>query len=89
MSVSELCETAVKSRGEIEQIYVEIGTRIRRLRTCRCVTRTTLAAALSTTRQNIAHYELGRSRVMITTLIEIARYFDVDLWDLIPTKARK
>ena len=75
----ELAET----RGP-DQIDVEVGVNLRRLRLLRNHSQTALADALGVTFQQVQKYERGTNRVSASMLVKAARFLKVPAADLLP-----
>ena len=67
----------------IENIDIEVGTRIRDFRKIRGVTQTGLATALSVSFQQVQKYEKGTNRVSVGSLVAICRVLHIEPMDLL------
>ncbi len=67
----------------IENIDIEVGSRIREFRKIRGVTQTELATAISVTFQQVQKYEKGSNRVSASTLVSICKTLRIDPMDLL------
>lgn len=73
--------TAVKSKDE--QLFKNLGARIALTRKARGLTQVQLAERLGIAQQTLAHYEGGRVRLTIGTLLELAHELETGISDLI------
>jgi transcriptional regulator with XRE-family HTH domain len=69
----------------IEPLYAELGRRIVDLRTKRAITQERLGALLTppATRASIANIEAGKQRVLVHTLLQLAKALQVDVVELL------
>ena len=68
----------------MENIYLEIGKRIRQQRKARGLTQEELAEKLSTTMQYISRLERAKNKVSIEYLYRIADALDCSIYTLLP-----
>jgi len=73
--------TTVKSKDE--QLFKELGTRIAQTRKARSLTQVQLAQRLGIAQQTLAHYEGGRVRLTIDTLLDLAHELNTGVAELI------
>ena len=73
----------IERRGP-DQIDVEVGVNLRRLRLLRNHSQSALADALGVTFQQIQKYERGTNRVSASMLVKAARFLKVPAADLLP-----
>ena len=67
-----------------DQIDIEVGMNLRRLRLARNHSQSALADALGLTFQQIQKYERGTNRVSASMLVKAARFLKVQAADLLP-----
>lgn len=67
-----------------DPIDIEVGLRIRRLRTASKISQEVLGAAIGVTFQQIQKYERGTNRVSASMMVRIARRLGVAASDLLP-----
>jgi transcriptional regulator with XRE-family HTH domain len=67
-------------------VYISIGKKIRDLRIKEGISQAALGSAIALTRASITNIEQGRQKILVHTLLKIARELNVDLAELIPTK---
>ena len=67
----------------IENIDVEVGSRIKEFRKIRGVTQTDLATALGVTFQQVQKYEKGTNRISVGSLVAICRVLNIEPMDLL------
>ena len=67
----------------IDQLYENIGSKIKEARQLRGVTQSELAKRLQLTRSSVANIEAGRQRVMIHWVMQIAEELDMPLLRLL------
>ncbi len=60
-----------------------IGLRLKALRNCTGITRKDLAQFLEISTQQIQKYESGINRLSVSTLLRIANFMNVPIWDFI------
>ena len=60
-----------------------IGLRLKALRNCAGITRKDLAQFLEISVQQIQKYENGANRLSVSTLLKIANFINVPIWDFI------
>lgn len=72
----------------IDQLYIEIGDRIRRARSTRSRNQAELASDVGLTRSSIANVEAGRQRMLVHSLVRIAESLDVPVGSLLPDPDR-
>lgn len=65
-------------------IDIEVGKRVRYLRTVKGISQTELAAALGVTFQQVQKYEAGKNRISASRLVAIAVALDVRVSDILP-----
>ena len=68
----------------MENIYLEIGKRIRQQRKARGLTQEQFAEKLSTTMQYISRLERAKNKVSIEYLYKIAETLDCSIYTLLP-----
>ena len=73
--------------ASLEAIYPLLGRRIQQRRTERQFTQEQLGARLDppVTRASIANIEGGKQRLLVHTLLQVARLFEVSVEDLLPS----
>ena len=69
--------------GPSEEADRILGRRLRRIRVARGLTQRDVAAALGLSYKQIQNYEAGRSRVVVTTLVNFARIFRTSVTSLL------
>lgn len=79
---------------EEKVFYQTLGQRIARLRKDRNITQVQMAETLGVAQQTLAHYEVGRLRIAVTTLAALAKALDVSVEELIgeqtdPTRSKR
>ena len=62
---------------------VEIGFRIRQVRQHKKISQTMLADGCGFSRQQLRKYELGRDRLTVQKLLQIAEFLEVDINDIL------
>lgn len=72
------------AKTEKDPIDVEIGGRLRSLRTGRRISLEALGASIGVTYQQIQKYETGANRVAAATLVRIAAVFGVEPAEILP-----
>lgn len=68
---------------ENKQLYVELGQRIAQARKSMDLTQTQVAEQIGLTQQTIAHYEVGRLRISVATLIRLSDILGYSLDELV------
>ncbi len=68
---------------------VNLGNKLKELRTAENLTQTALAAKLNISRVNYTRYETNVSRPDYETLIAIADFYDISIDELFDRKARR
>lgn len=68
---------------EDKQLYVELGQRISAARKALDLTQTQVAEELGISQQTMAHYEGGRLRIAIATIVPLAEVLDCSLDELV------
>lgn len=71
----------------VEAVYAVVGSRIRTARKEKDWTQETLADRIDMTRTSITNIERGRQRMLLHTLVEIAKALDVAPASLLPPAA--
>ncbi len=71
---------------DTEQIYVEIGKRVREARRNKHLTQERLAEIVSVTRTSITNIEKGRQKVLVHSLYNLAAALGVAIDYLLPEK---
>ena len=66
-----------------QQFFKGLGTRIAQLRKEQGLSQQALADQLGIAQQTFAHYEVGRARMPVSLLPELARFFGVGVDDLL------
>ena len=66
-----------------QQFFKTLGTRIAQLRKDQGLSQQALADQLGIAQQTFAHYEVGRARMPVSLLPELARFFGVGVDDLL------
>jgi len=66
--------------------YAELGDKIRRARKSSGLTQQALASLISLTRVSVTNIEMGRQKLMLHTLFDIAGALNVEPCDLLPAK---
>ena len=66
-----------------EQFFKALGARIAELRKEQGLSQQALADELGIAQQTLAHYEVGRARMPVSLLPELARFFGVGTDDLL------
>ena len=66
-----------------QQFFKALGTRIAQLRKEQGLSQQALADQLGIAQQTFAHYEVGRARMPVSLLPELARFFGVGVDDLL------
>lgn len=69
-----------------DQIDVEVGLNLRRLRLSRGLSQTELGEALGISFQQIQKYERGANRVSASMLVKAARFLNVAAADILPSE---
>lgn len=72
---------------EEKVFYQMLGQRIARLRKDRHITQVQMAETLGVAQQTLAHYEVGRLRIAVTTLTALAKALEVSVEELIEEQA--
>ena len=75
------------SISTVEQLYAELGVRVRAEREARQWTQETLAAQVGVSRSSIANVERGQQYAPLHVVLELAKVFRVPLETLVPTPA--
>lgn len=73
----------MKNNEEMTDFYKEVGTKIRQLRDSRRITQEELAAATELTPMTIHSIEAGKTKTNAYNFIQIARFLDVSVLDLL------
>ena len=81
MASQHIGMTAVTPEEKV--FYQTLGQRMARLRKDKGITQVQLAETVGIAQQTLAHYEVGRLRLAVTTLAAIARALDVSVEELI------
>ena len=66
-------------------LYYMIGNRIKSLRTERGLSQEDLSVRLNLSRASISNIELGRHQIPLFLLYELSLFFNIGIYDLIPT----
>jgi len=74
---------------EDKQLYQVIGKRIAEARKSVGLTQTQLAEQLGISQQTMAHYEVGRLRIAVSTLLPLAEILNSSVDELVKGKATK
>jgi len=74
---------------EDKQLYQAIGKRIAETRKAMGLTQVQLAETLGISQQTLAHYEVGRLRIAVSTLIPLAEILNSSVDELVKGKAAK
>lgn len=69
-----------------DAFYAELGDKIRRARKSSGLTQQALASLVSLTRVSVTNIEMGRQKVMLHTLFDMASALKVEPCDLLPVK---
>jgi transcriptional regulator with XRE-family HTH domain len=69
-----------------DAFYAELGDKIRRARKSSGLTQQALASLISLTRVSVTNIEMGRQKLMLHTLFDIAGALKVEPCDLLPVK---
>lgn len=69
--------------NRLTEIDVEIGKRLRNLRTARGMSQTVLAEGLNITFQQVQKYEYGRNRLSCATMLQACRVLGCQPVDII------
>ncbi|QUD90896.1 helix-turn-helix transcriptional regulator [Phenylobacterium montanum] len=72
------------SEGGPDQIDVEVGLNLRRMRLARGFSQTELGNALGVSFQQIQKYERGSNRLSASMLVKAARFLAISAADLLP-----
>ena len=81
MALPSIGMTAVTPQEKV--FYQTLGQRIARLRKDKNITQVQLAETLGVAQQTLAHYEVGRLRLAVTTLATLAKALEVTVEELI------
>jgi transcriptional regulator with XRE-family HTH domain len=81
----EICTVAI-SKDE-RAFFIDMGSRIARLRKEEGITQVQLAELLGTSQQTITAYEVGRRRVPVSSLPKLAKLLGVSIEELIGEEA--
>ena len=65
-------------------LYKTVGARLREARRAAKLTQEELASRVSLTRTSVTNIEKGRQKVLLHTLVELAKAVQVPVYDLIP-----
>ncbi len=71
--------------AKIDEIYIEIGKKIRDIRENKHISQETLAKSVGLTRTSITNIEKGRQKLLVHTLINIAQELSIDVKTLLPS----
>jgi len=74
---------------EDKQFYQELGQRIATTRKALGLTQTKVAEQLGISQQTFAHYEVGRLRIAVATLMPLAEILNTSVDELVYGKAAK
>lgn len=74
---------------EDKQLYQELGQRIATTRKALGLTQTQVAKQLGISQQTFAHYEVGRLRIAVATLMPLAEILNTSADELVYGKAAK
>lgn len=74
---------------EDKQLYQELGQRIAHARKALGLTQQQVAERLGISQQTLAHYEVGRLRIAVATLIPLAGILNTSLDELVYPQAGK
>ena len=85
MALITSLSTGVKTKDE--QLFKEMGARIAQARKARGLTQVQLAEQLGIAQQTLAHYEGGRLRLPVPTLLALATELKVSVTELIGESA--
>lgn len=69
-----------------DALYAALGDKIRRARKSSGLTQQALASLISLTRVSVTNIEMGRQKLMLHTLFDIAGALKVEPCDLLPLK---
>lgn len=83
------CHGIMKLMTDPQQVYGEVGRRIKRTREKRGLTQEALASLIPLTRTSITNIEKGRQRIMVHTLLDLAAALRVSPSALLPSAPRK
>lgn len=72
----------------VDQLYIEIGLKIRAARLDRSWKQEDLAEAVGLTRSSVANIEAGRQKMLVHSLVRIAESLDVAVDTLLPEADR-
>lgn len=74
---------------EDKQLYQELGQHIATTRKALGLTQTQVAEQLGISQQTLAHYEVGRLRIAVATLMPLAEMLNTSVDELVYGKAAK
>lgn len=72
-------------KHQIETLYKEIGKRIRETRELKNINQEELANSIGLSRTSITNIEKGRQKLLVHTLINIAKELSIDVETLLPS----
>lgn len=72
--------------ADLDAIYKGVGQRVRKAREAKRLTQARLAEMVSLSRTSITNIELGRQKLLVHTLWDIAEALGVDVRQILPTK---
>ena len=75
---------ADRSEKDIDDLYLELGRRIRQLRERRKLTQLRLAQELGMSRTSVTNVEIGRQRLLIHQFVRLAQILGVPPSELLP-----
>ena len=78
---------ATDMSGNDEQFLKALGSRIAELRREQGLSQQALADELGVAQQTLAHYEVGRARMPVSLLPQLARFFGVGTDDLLGVRS--
>lgn len=89
--MASIIDWALPMTSTDKALYEAMGKRIAAFRKEHGLTQVQLAEAIGVSQQTLAHYEVGRLRIAVSTLQNVARTLDVSLDELIsePHKTAK
>jgi transcriptional regulator with XRE-family HTH domain len=68
---------------EDKQLYIDLGQRIANDRKAMGLTQTQVATQLGISQQTLAHYEVGRLRIAVSTLVPLAEILNTTMDELL------
>jgi transcriptional regulator with XRE-family HTH domain len=79
-----LITTNPSTEARLKAIYQELGNRISRARKKTKLSQHDLALRVGLKRTSITNIEKGRQKVMVHTLLDVAKHLNVDALELLP-----